>query len=435
MQLSSFKYSGNNTFKKSKVKDVFKCKLFYVYYGRNAWHSTWVTKYAEGSIHTSFESARIFVESKRVQGSVFYISELPGVVYQTEKGCVIITEINTKKVLKGFNHFEKLEELSYGEPTVAINAVLNSKLNDVSKSFDPCSEHWIERTRYFNSVQILSTTKKGVEFENFNKRKNLRHRSYSIGAGYRYFYSETKEAIEDEFIDTIIKESKRFDLRNSNKYNTFQFLSQNKVLTPNSENISKEVEIFYNDLRSIKSPVRGNVWLKDENNILNKNDLNEINKFLVKYAFKAVLSETNLDFFISKPIINLSILYPLNFLKKILEDPYFAAPKLLEHLKLILIRAKIRNKSKGRIAIGIYDKFLKNRIFIFPLNIEKEELIVCLEELPNILSESFEEFGLSPKELYQNQIYQIKDYEWELKSYKPFVNLVYPNLIKSKQLL
>lgn len=49
-------------FAEAKVESISPVRLYYVYAGRNAWHSTWVTTYSEGCMHVSFKSAADFVE-------------------------------------------------------------------------------------------------------------------------------------------------------------------------------------------------------------------------------------------------------------------------------------------------------------------------------------------------------------------------------------
>lgn len=56
-------------------------KLFYVIYGRNAWNDTWITRYFDGCMNPTFDTAKKTSEEKRVQGSVFYISEIPALQF------------------------------------------------------------------------------------------------------------------------------------------------------------------------------------------------------------------------------------------------------------------------------------------------------------------------------------------------------------------
>ncbi|TAN41956.1 MAG: hypothetical protein EPN22_13755 [Nitrospirae bacterium] len=76
--------------------------LHYVYVGRNAWHSIWVTLYSEGCMHLSLESAKQYAERNRTQGSVFNIKELPCLILRSEGGSVFVTQINTQHPLKDY---------------------------------------------------------------------------------------------------------------------------------------------------------------------------------------------------------------------------------------------------------------------------------------------------------------------------------------------
>ncbi len=85
------------------VRDVNAVKLFYVSAGRNAWWSTWITRYAEGCMHTTLGSARGYCESRRLQGTVFYVTELPSLAFIAEGRALVVSEINTVSLLSKFN--------------------------------------------------------------------------------------------------------------------------------------------------------------------------------------------------------------------------------------------------------------------------------------------------------------------------------------------
>lgn len=85
-----------------RVEKATPVKLYYISYGRNAWNSTWVQRYAQGCMHLSFASAAAYAEGRRTQGTVFYIRELPALCFTGEGPTFFITEINTKHPLAGF---------------------------------------------------------------------------------------------------------------------------------------------------------------------------------------------------------------------------------------------------------------------------------------------------------------------------------------------
>ncbi len=59
-------YSDINNQKLLTLKNVKAVKIFYCFYGRNAWYTTWVQKYSENCMHSSLESAKEFAEANRV---------------------------------------------------------------------------------------------------------------------------------------------------------------------------------------------------------------------------------------------------------------------------------------------------------------------------------------------------------------------------------
>lgn len=62
-------------------------------------------------MHTTWNSARTYCEERRVQGTVFYINELPGLAFVAGKRALVVTEINTNDILCRFD-FEQLTKLT-----------------------------------------------------------------------------------------------------------------------------------------------------------------------------------------------------------------------------------------------------------------------------------------------------------------------------------
>lgn len=79
------------------VRSVQVVKVYYVWTGRNAWWSTWSTRYSPGCFHTTLASAKAFCEPKRVQGTVFYIDELPSLAFTAPERVLIASEINSER--------------------------------------------------------------------------------------------------------------------------------------------------------------------------------------------------------------------------------------------------------------------------------------------------------------------------------------------------
>jgi hypothetical protein len=117
------------------VREVNAIRLFYVTTGRTAWWSTWVTRYAEGCMHTTFASAREYCESRRVQGTVFYVTQLPALAFTAEGRVLAVTEINTQDILGRFD-FAKLTDITTVLPVSTMTP------RQISLLFRPQSPLW-----------------------------------------------------------------------------------------------------------------------------------------------------------------------------------------------------------------------------------------------------------------------------------------------------
>jgi hypothetical protein len=117
------------------VRSVGAVKLYYVTAGRNAWWGTWIKRYEPGCMHISFESARSFAEKRRVQGTVFYIVELPTIAIVGSKGALLISEINSQKFFSRFRN-ARLQKLA---DTIPVSTMT---LNQFAHIFRPKSSIW-----------------------------------------------------------------------------------------------------------------------------------------------------------------------------------------------------------------------------------------------------------------------------------------------------
>ena len=104
---------------------VLKChitKIHYVSYGRNAYNWTWSSiYYGDGAFHRHIESAQDHAQQKRVQGSRFYIDEIPALAFAFKYRHLIVTEINTyipfEKYLQGLPKSHMVSDIaSYFHP-------------------------------------------------------------------------------------------------------------------------------------------------------------------------------------------------------------------------------------------------------------------------------------------------------------------------------
>ena len=117
------------------VRSVKVVKLFYVTTGRNAWWSTWITRYSPGCMHSTMESAKAFCELGRVQGTVFYIDELPSLAFIVPERALVISEINTEAFLKRLD-LKRLTSITTVFP------VSSMTLRQMTYVFQPQSPLW-----------------------------------------------------------------------------------------------------------------------------------------------------------------------------------------------------------------------------------------------------------------------------------------------------
>lgn len=71
------------------------CRVYYLGFGRNAWHSTWINRYYPGTISFFLGDVQKTAEDNRVQGSQFRIQTRPALVLQLEHQSFVLTTINS----------------------------------------------------------------------------------------------------------------------------------------------------------------------------------------------------------------------------------------------------------------------------------------------------------------------------------------------------
>jgi hypothetical protein len=78
----------------ARILEAYSSTCWYLTYGRNAWHSTWITRYAPGCVAFDLELLKAKGERDRGPGNVFYIQEMPCLVLLTATATYLILEIN-----------------------------------------------------------------------------------------------------------------------------------------------------------------------------------------------------------------------------------------------------------------------------------------------------------------------------------------------------
>jgi hypothetical protein len=120
--------------------------LYFVSTGRNAWWSTWTSRYSPGCMHTTLDSAKAHCEKLRKSGTVFYIDELPSLALLSSSNALLVSEINTRKP------FRDLQYPEFAKLTKLIPAATMS-LRQLGYLFNGGSSLW--PTRYANRDSIL----------------------------------------------------------------------------------------------------------------------------------------------------------------------------------------------------------------------------------------------------------------------------------------
>lgn len=165
------------------VQSIKVVKLYYVSTGRNAWWNTWITRYSPGCMHTTLESAIQFCEGRRVQGTVFYIDELPSLAFMAEGRALVVSEINTDNFFKRLN-------TGFLNQLTSVFPVSTMSLDQFVYMFRPSSPLW--PTGYpQNDSAILSYHFLPGPLEEMNSTDALVSRaSHSNGPNYRMWWSD-----------------------------------------------------------------------------------------------------------------------------------------------------------------------------------------------------------------------------------------------------
>lgn len=193
----------------SSLEEVRMCSLYYLHNGRNAWHSTWVKQYSEGCMHSDERSAKESVERKRTQGSVFYISQLPALLFRSKSGLLAVTEINTLHPFSGYsaNAVSKLNAPGTNLIDGALDCyiVTGAPMLGVALSFQQNSRFWSRRPPPRNSVIVVGTEETSTVFSSMEHYGSTTFRSYSNGSAYLLGWSNAQrtEDIRPEHAATI----------------------------------------------------------------------------------------------------------------------------------------------------------------------------------------------------------------------------------------
>jgi hypothetical protein len=138
-----FSYDSESPLSTSEVRGCYLCKLYFVSYGRNAYNWTWTEKYpGDGAFHKTREAAQQHAEAQRVQGSRFYIDEIPALAFPITTSSLVVTEINTslpfERYLRGTPKSRKATDIANYFKPWRINTIRRFFVeDDISVPFLP----------------------------------------------------------------------------------------------------------------------------------------------------------------------------------------------------------------------------------------------------------------------------------------------------------
>lgn len=193
-----------------RLRGIRAVKIYYCFYGRNAWHSTWVQKYYIDCMHSNLDSAKRFAERNRVQGSVFYIEELPALLLDGGSYPVLVTQINERCPLREYSAKALREDVSIESEKIEgyrnNYLTFGSPLNGVILSFEYNSRFWKTQQPWKNSVILLYTE---TEFEpvELKTTKLKAWKSSSLGKDYYLSWSPIKSRVSQSSVIRLFNQS------------------------------------------------------------------------------------------------------------------------------------------------------------------------------------------------------------------------------------
>ncbi|QMV62880.1 hypothetical protein VUJ49_23245 [Pseudomonas berkeleyensis] len=210
-ELLSFKESNFPELANSEVESLSTTLLYYVFTGRNAWHSTWITRYSEGCMHASLELAKKYAENRRTQGTVFHIKELPSIIVRSKNGCLIVTQINSNNPLSNYSPNATSVDTKLG--TKKIDGALNNYICKkapvlgVALSFAYDSRFWLKPPTATNSVIAVATNDPSAIFPELPDRDLITKVSVSHGGNYLLGWSDKKSLINKTGVRSILSDT------------------------------------------------------------------------------------------------------------------------------------------------------------------------------------------------------------------------------------
>jgi hypothetical protein len=146
-------------------------------------------------MNPTFDSAKAEAERKRVQGSIFYIREVPALQFISKKLCILVTEINTDSPLKNFLEVSE-------QPNITLMDVYSHFTSERPNSIIRLIWRNTEFSRqngkmclvrnYFNSLETTASS-----------RELKGYKSYSNGKGYNLGWNKEENKLHTSAVERL----------------------------------------------------------------------------------------------------------------------------------------------------------------------------------------------------------------------------------------
>ena len=206
-QLHSFPNERYAKLARSKVKKVDTGLLYYVFNGRNAWHSTWITRYTPWCMHSDLESAKDTAGYQRTQGSKFYIFELPALVFRSAAGAIAVTEINSDNPLEDYSAdaVEQYPQDGREKMNGARDCYIarGAPMLGAARSFGRMSRFWKYSPSLRDHVIVVASDDPNETLAPLKEATLQLWQSWSHGGAYRLGWSSRDDNISSEAVRTL----------------------------------------------------------------------------------------------------------------------------------------------------------------------------------------------------------------------------------------
>lgn len=117
---------------------------------RTSWHSTRSERSDADWVYPTITQAKNAAELMRMQGTAFYIDELPAACFEADGDCLVATQLCTPDVLGGYSHRSRFSTSSppnCPNPSTPDPFRLGTPLRTAVKALRPKSGHWYNSQR------------------------------------------------------------------------------------------------------------------------------------------------------------------------------------------------------------------------------------------------------------------------------------------------